>query len=121
MLESADKLALKEVARQLGRSLEQVRRYVREGKLPAQKLGMQWFVERRALEEFKSANWGAAKRDVLARAWALQERIRARVGWFDVVEMVEESRRNHPFDSAQGRPFDDTLNGPDGIGTHTKP
>jgi excisionase family DNA binding protein len=127
MVESAEKLPLKEVSRQLGRSLEQVRRYVREGKLPAQKLGMQWFVERRALEAFKSANGGAAVEDVLARAWALQERIRARVGWFDVLEMLEESRRNHPFDSAdsaQGRPFDDTQDGPsdpDGIGTHTKP
>jgi excisionase family DNA binding protein len=116
MVESADKLPLKEVARQLGRSLEQARRYVREGKLPAQKLGMQWFVERRALEAFKSANGGAAKEDVMARAWALQERIRARVGWFDVVELVEESRRNHPFDSVQ-----DSLSDPDSIGTHTKP
>jgi hypothetical protein len=31
MVESRDKLTLLEVARELGRSLEQVRRYVREG------------------------------------------------------------------------------------------
>jgi excisionase family DNA binding protein len=106
MVDVEDKLPLKEVARQLGRSLEQVRRYVREGKLPAQKLGMQWFVERGALEAFKSTNGRVVKEDVLARAWALQERIRARVGWFDVIELVEESRRNHPFDSVQDSPSD---------------
>ena len=117
MVESADKLSLKEVARQLGRSLEQVRRYVREGKLPAQKLGMQWFVESRALEAFKSANGVVAQEDVLARARALRERIRARVGQMDVVELLEESRRSRdldlsqrertqdqPFDQVQGRP-----------------
>jgi len=55
MVEAEDSLTLKEVSRQLGRSLEQVRRYVREGKLPAQKLGMQWFVDRCDLEAFKTA------------------------------------------------------------------
>jgi len=120
MLESADKLPLTEVARQLGRSLEQVRRYVREGKLPAQKLGMQWFVERRALEAFKSANGGAAKEDVLARARALRERIRARVGQVDVVELLEESRRSRDFDlsqmgGTQDQPFD-----PDTIGAQDR-
>jgi excisionase family DNA binding protein len=124
MLESTDKLALKEVARQLGRSLEQVRRYVREGKLPAQKLGMQWFVERRALEAFKSAsksaNGGAAREDVLARARALRERIRARVGQMDAVELLEESRRGRAFElspmgGTQDPPFD-----PDTIGTQDR-
>ena len=121
MVASDDKLPLKEVARQLGRSLEQVRRYVREGKLPAQKLGMQWFVERRALEAFKSANGVVVKEDVLARARALRERIRARVGQMDVVELLEESRRSRAFDLSQmvrtqDQPFD-----PDTIGTQDKP
>jgi excisionase family DNA binding protein len=106
MADAEDKLPLKEVARQLGRSLEQVRRYVREGKLPAEKLGMQWFVERGALEAFTSTRGGATKQDVLARAWALQERIRKRVGWFNVVELVEESRRNHPFEVDYPESFD---------------
>jgi excisionase family DNA binding protein len=117
MVESADKLPLKEVARQLDRSLEQVRRYVREGKLPAQKLGMQWFVERRALEAFRSANGLVVKGDVLARARALRERIRARLGQMDVVELLEESRRSRAFDLSQmGRtqeqPFDQAQDRP---------
>ena len=111
MADAEDKLTLQEVARQLGRSLEQVRRYVREGKLPAQKLGMQWFVERGALEAFKTADGRVVKGDVLARARALREKIRKRVGYFDVVELLEESRRSHPFDPfdtghTQDRPLD---------------
>jgi excisionase family DNA binding protein len=117
MAEAENKLPLKEVARQLGRSLEQVRRYVREGKLPAQKLGMQWFVDRPALEAFAIANGRVVKEDVLARAKALRERIRARVGQMDVVEFLEESRRSRDFDLSpmgrtQDQPFDQAQDRP---------
>lgn len=54
MVQPGETLTIKEVARELGRSLEQVRRYVREGKLPAKKLGMQWFVSRRARRPFRA-------------------------------------------------------------------
>lgn len=37
-------LAVKEVARRLDRSQEQVRRYLREGKLAGRRIGNQWFV-----------------------------------------------------------------------------
>ena len=96
MLEPGESLTIKEVARELGRSLEQVRRYVREGKLPARKMGMQWFVSRRALEAFKSNGGRATRPDVSARAKALREQIKARIGLLDVVELLEESRRSHP-------------------------
>jgi excisionase family DNA binding protein len=96
IMKDSNSLSLQEVARELGRSLEQVRRYVREGKLPAQKLGMQWFVTRRDLEAFKSNGGRAAGEDVLARAKAIRERIQNRVGLIDVVELLEESRRSHP-------------------------
>jgi excisionase family DNA binding protein len=96
MVEVVDKLTLKDVAKELNRSLEQVRRYVREGKLPAQKLGMQWFVERKDLDAFKGVTGKASGDDLLAELRALRESIRARHGTFDVVEMLEESRRSHP-------------------------
>jgi excisionase family DNA binding protein len=96
IMKDSNSLSLQEVAWELGRSLEQVRRYVREGKLPAQKLGMQWFVTRRDLEAFKSNGGKAAGEDVLARAKAIRERIQNRVGLIDVVELLEESRRSHP-------------------------
>lgn len=96
MAEPGETLTLKQVARELGRSLEQVRRYVREGKLPAQKLGMQWFVSRRSLEAFQGNGGRVAQPDVSARAKALREQIKARVGLIDVVELLNEDRRSHP-------------------------
>jgi excisionase family DNA binding protein len=39
-------LTVGETARLLGRSTEQVRRYLREGVLPGQRIGGQWFVAR---------------------------------------------------------------------------
>ncbi|MCI0440963.1 MAG: helix-turn-helix domain-containing protein [Chloroflexi bacterium] len=96
MVEPNNNLTLQEAARELGRSLEQVRRYVREGKLSARKIGMQWFVERRALEAFKGVSGKTSWKDVLARSKALRESIKRRHGMFDVDELLEESRRGHP-------------------------
>lgn len=89
-------LKLNQVAQELGKSLEQVRRYVREGKLPARKLGMQWFVRRQDLDAFRGVGGKPSQQEVLERARALRERIKARVGLLDVVELLEESRRSHP-------------------------
>ena len=41
-----------EAARQLERSTEQVRRYLREGRLAGQRLGGQWFIDRSELAAF---------------------------------------------------------------------
>lgn len=41
-----------EAAKQLGRSTEQVRRYLREGRLTGRRFGGQWFIEQRALDTF---------------------------------------------------------------------
>jgi excisionase family DNA binding protein len=41
-----DQLTVMEAARVLGRSTEQVRRYLREGVLPGQRIGGQWFIAR---------------------------------------------------------------------------
>lgn len=43
-------ITVAEAARRLGRSIEQVRRYLREGKLKGQRIGQQWFIEERSLE-----------------------------------------------------------------------
>ncbi len=75
--------------------MEQVRRYVREGKLPAQKLGMQWFVSRRALKTFKADGERAIPDDVLARARTLREGIKGRVGRVDVAELLDRTRGGH--------------------------
>lgn len=48
-------LTVAQAARLLERSTEQVRRYLRENRLPGQRLGGQWFIERQALQQFQDA------------------------------------------------------------------
>ena len=53
MVENDDDLmTVAETAKLLGRSTEQVRRYLREGDLPGRRLGGQWFVDRGDAETF---------------------------------------------------------------------
>ncbi len=44
-----------DAAKQLERSTEQVRRYLREGRLAGRRMGGQWFIDRNALETFQKA------------------------------------------------------------------
>lgn len=46
-------ITVAEAARLLHRSTEQVRRYLREGDLPGQRIGGQWFIARQAAEQFR--------------------------------------------------------------------
>lgn len=96
MTTSTDKLTLRDVANELGRSLEQVRRYVREGKLPAEKLGMQWFVDRRTLEAFKGGAGNPPSEDILTRARKLRDEIRNNDSVVNVIELLDQSRESHP-------------------------
>ncbi len=95
MVREAERLSLKEVAQELGRSLEQVRRYVREGKLPAEKLGMQWFVDRDALNAFLNPTlppWKVELEEIRNHL----EGMRQKYGLFNVDEMLDRSREGHP-------------------------
>jgi excisionase family DNA binding protein len=47
-----DLMSVADVARELSRSTEQVRRYLREGRLVGRRMGGQWFIERAAVEAF---------------------------------------------------------------------
>lgn len=49
-----DLISVAETARLLQRSTEQVRRYLREGRLPGRRMGGQWFIERSAVTGFAS-------------------------------------------------------------------
>lgn len=48
-------LTVAQAARLLERSTEQVRRYLRENRLPGQRMGGQWFIDREALQRFLEA------------------------------------------------------------------
>ncbi len=55
MAEQVDGLiTVSDTAKLLGRSTEQVRRYLREGELPGRRLGGQWFIDRGDAEAFLS-------------------------------------------------------------------
>src|SRR5215204_3547926 len=45
-------ITVADTAKLLGRSTEQVRRYLREGELPGRRLGGQWFIDRADAEAF---------------------------------------------------------------------
>lgn len=53
IIDLTDKLTVSEVAKACRRSPETVRRWIREEKIPAVKLGLVWFIARRDLERFK--------------------------------------------------------------------
>ena len=110
-------LTVAEAARRLGRSIEQVRRYLREGRLPGRRLGQQWFIEEAAVASFyppvqgprrqikESSAVMEAKRMTREEIEALikridenREAIRKRLGGdikLDVVEMLREDRESH--------------------------
>lgn len=50
-----EQVGVNEAARILGRSTEQVRRYLREGRLTGRRMGGQWFIDRGELDEFGRA------------------------------------------------------------------
>jgi excisionase family DNA binding protein len=55
-------LTVADAAAALDRSTEQVRRYLREGRLKGRRLGGQWFIDEKALNDFRQAlhetsNW----------------------------------------------------------------
>lgn len=113
-------MTVEQAARRLDRSIEQVRRYLREGKLPGRRIGQQWFIEEAALASWQpgrgragAGRIGEAVATYEARAMktdetkrkeglALEEwfrrvdeiaaKIRRESGEFDVVEMLRRSR-----------------------------
>lgn len=100
LAEMEDFITVKQAARECHRTSETVRRWIWEGKLPAQKLGNQLFVKRDELARLTLWNkrtGGAERLAALAKAKVVRERIRQRIGGnLDVLEMLERSREAHP-------------------------
>jgi len=94
-------IGVREAARECGRNMETVRRWIWAGKLPAEKLGNQLFIRRGDLNAFCrklniSKREPVAKSDFLQRAILLQNRIRARTGTeFDIAALIKQSRERH--------------------------
>jgi excisionase family DNA binding protein len=113
-------ITVHEAARRLNRSTEQVRRYLREGKLRGRRIGGQWFIDEQDIdapqlpvtsgrgqmgEAIAMYGPGTSDREaykanieeVIARVAARREQIRKRIGdvKIDVVEMLREDRESH--------------------------
>jgi excisionase family DNA binding protein len=93
-------ITVREAAKECGRNMETVRRWIWAGKLPAEKLGNQLFIKRSDLASYcretalKYRAEPEAGRDLIERAGALREQIRARIGRdFTEDEIVGEIHR----------------------------
>jgi hypothetical protein len=111
-------------ARRLGRSIEQVRRYLGEGRLPGQRIGGQWFIEEGAVDAWHPERRGTTRvseavagyearemktketkgtkeselltiEEWLRKADELAEEIYREHGELYVVEMVRRDREEH--------------------------
>jgi excisionase family DNA binding protein len=96
-------ISVREAAKECGRNMETVRRWIWGGKLPAQKLGNQLFIKRSdfasfcretVVREYKAE----AKPDFLERAIALQKKLRARgvrpINAAEEIRKMREERMN---------------------------
>jgi len=114
-------VTVEEAARRLDRSIEQVRRYLREGRLPGRRIGQQWFIEEGALAawhpgprragagrigeaiatyEARAMKTNETRRrergeELLAEIDRVREEIRKEHGEFDVLEMLHRDREEH--------------------------
>ncbi len=93
-------ITIREAARECHRSTETVRRWVWDGKLPAEKVGNHLFVKRSDLNMVCKRTPEETKRERLAlldEIDAIRERIRLQIGGdIDAVRAVDESRESHP-------------------------
>lgn len=86
-------LTVAEVARRLGRSTEQVRRYLRENKLPGKRIGNQWFVPVKALEQEEMDRLTRERLAIFEEVRALREVVYKRVGkLYSLEELIDEAR-----------------------------
>jgi len=85
-----------EAAKRLNRSTEQVRRYLREGKLKGQRIGNQWFLEEATVPEERPGQGRLIPEELMDEIDRTRERIYQKTGiTFDVVRMLREDRESH--------------------------
>lgn len=89
-------LTVAETAKYLGRSIEQVRRYLRDGALLGYRAGQQWFVPATAAATFKANRVETRemkeRKQVLREIQALRAALVAKYGYLDVADWVQAAR-----------------------------
>ena len=97
MIETDGMISVAEAAKRLNRSIEQVRRYLREGKLKGQRIGNQWFVDEASaanLTDKPDQTVADKRRRVFEQARTLREEMRKKYGNFDIDAMIAASRED---------------------------
>ena len=93
MIDTKGMITVAEAAKRMNRSIEQVRRKLREGKLKGQRIGNQWFVDEESLRKLR-AKEPLIPREVMERVRQMnEEALRDNPGYvWDAVEMVRRTR-----------------------------
>jgi excisionase family DNA binding protein len=92
MIDTTGMITVAEAAKRMNRSIEQVRRKLREGKLKGQRVGNQWFVEEEHAKPPTEPD-RLISRELLERIDRTREALYRRTGvTFDAVAMVHEVR-----------------------------
>ncbi|MBA3249921.1 MAG: helix-turn-helix domain-containing protein [Geodermatophilaceae bacterium] len=80
-------LTVPEAARKVGRNAETVRRWIRTGRLPAQRAGTQHLIDEKLLDDLVGSD-----RSPLPRSWATFDDGSAQPDWESI---VRDQRRGH--------------------------
>jgi excisionase family DNA binding protein len=96
MIETAGMITVAEAAKRLNRSIEQVRRYLREGKLKGRRIGNQWFVDETSLNRGEKPEPLISK-ELVEEIRRLRELILVENGgqYFNIVEELRKDRESH--------------------------
>ena len=95
MIDTEGMVTVAEAAKRLNRSIEQVRRYLREGKIKGQRIGNQWFVDENSLQKPERSIEPLVSRELLERMDRNREAIyRRNRGMVDVKALLDEVREN---------------------------
>jgi excisionase family DNA binding protein len=96
MIQTDGLLTVAEAAKRLNRSTEQVRRYLREGKLKGQRVGNQWFIEEGALPQDEKEFRPLIPKELMDEIDRSREATFRRNGIvFDVVAELRADRDSH--------------------------
>ena len=77
MANNADMIGTTEIAARLGVSAERVRALIKTGRLPAQKLGRDWFAQEKDLELVKNRKPGRPRKNILTKRKSKRKKIKA--------------------------------------------
>ena len=93
----AGMFTVQKTARRLNRSVEQVRCYLREGKLQGERIGQQWFVPEETINGRQQNDRQQQRRELFEQIKQEREAIAKRLGYrFDIEKLIDEAREGLP-------------------------